>query len=41
MGIAGTCAENAQLRKGLKEAKEGKFSKNPPKIKPTKKTKKK
>jgi len=41
MGIAGTCAENAQLRKGLKEAKEGKFSKNPPKIKPTKKKKKK
>ena len=33
MGIAGTCAENAQLRKGLEEAKQGKFSKNPPKIK--------
>ena len=39
VGIAGTCAENAQLRKGLEEAKQGKFSKNPPKIKP--KTKKK
>jgi hypothetical protein len=37
MGIAGTCSENAQLRKGLKEAKEGKFSKTPPKIKPKKK----
>jgi hypothetical protein len=37
IGIAGTCAENAQLRKGLKEAKEGKFSKTPPKIKPKKK----
>ena len=34
VGIAGTCAENAQLRKGLEEAKQGKFSKNPPKIKP-------
>lgn len=41
MGIAGTCAENAQLRKGLQEAKQGKFSKTPPKIKPTKKKKKK
>ena len=41
MGIAGTCAENAQLRKGLEEAKQGKFSKNPPKIKPKKKKKKK
>ena len=41
MGIAGTCAENAQLRKGLEEAKQGKFSKNPPKIKPTTKKKKK
>ena len=40
MGIAGTCAENAQLRKGLEEAKQGKFSKNPPKIKPTTKKKK-
>ena len=40
VGIAGTCAENAQLRKGLEEAKQGKFSKNPPKIKPTKKKKK-
>jgi hypothetical protein len=39
MGIAGTCSENAQLRKGLKQAKEGKFSKNPPKIKLTKKKK--
>ena len=29
----------AKLRKGLEEAKQGKFSKNPPKIKP--KTKKK
>ena len=29
------------LRKGLKQAKEGKFSKTPPKIKPTKKKKKK
>ena len=41
MGIAGTCAENAQLRKGLEEAKQGKFSKTPPKIKPTTKKKKK
>ena len=41
LGIAGTCAENAQLRKGLEEAKQGKFSKNPPKIKPTTKKKKK
>ena len=37
VGIAGTCAENAQLRKGLEEAKQGKFSKNPPKIKQKKK----
>lgn len=37
LGIAGTCAENAQLRKGLEEAKQGKFSKTPPKIKPKKK----
>jgi hypothetical protein len=41
MGIAGTCAENAKLRKGIEEAKQGKFSKNPPKIKATKKKKKK
>ena len=41
LGIAGTCAENAQLRKGIEEAKQGKFSKTPPKIKPTKKKKKK
>jgi len=41
MGIAGTCAENAQLRKGLEEAKQGKFSKTPPKIKPATKKKKK
>jgi len=41
MGIAGTCAENAQLRKGLQEAKQGKFSKTPPKIKPATKKKKK
>ena len=41
LGIAGTCAENAQLRKGIEEAKQGKFSKNPPKIKPTTKKKKK
>ncbi len=33
--------QDAKLRKGLKQAKEGKFSKNPPKIKPTKKKKKK
>ena len=29
--------QDAKLRKGLKEAKQGKFSKNPPKIKPKKK----
>jgi hypothetical protein len=34
-------SQDAQLRKGLKQAKEGKFSKTPPKIKPTKKKKKK
>ena len=39
VGIAGTCAENAQLRKGLEEAKQGKFSKTPPKIKQKKKKK--
>ena len=32
--------QDAKLRKGLKEAKQGKFSKNPPKIKPTTKKKK-
>jgi len=32
--------QDAKLRKGLKQAKEGKFSKTPPKIKPTKKKKK-
>ena len=31
--------QDAKLRKGLKEAKQGKFSKNPPKIKPKKKKK--
>ena len=31
--------QDAKLRKGLKQAKEGKFSKTPPKIKPTKKKK--
>ena len=33
--------QDAKLCKGLKEAKQGKFSKNPPKIKPTTKKKKK
>jgi len=33
--------QDAKLRKGLEEAKQGKFSKTPPKIKPTKKKKKK
>ena len=32
--------QDAKLRKGLKQAKEGKFSKTPPKIKPTTKKKK-
>jgi hypothetical protein len=34
-------SQDAKLRKGIKQAKEGKFSKTPPKIKPTKKKKKK
>jgi len=34
-------SQDAQLRKGLQEAKQGKFSKTPPKNKPTKKKKKK
>jgi hypothetical protein len=33
-------SQDAQLRKGIEEAKQGKFSKTPPKIKPTKKKKK-
>lgn len=33
-------SQDAKLRKGIEEAKHGKFSKNPPKIKPTKKKKK-
>lgn len=32
-------SQDAKLRKGLQEAKQGKFSKTPPKIKPTKKKK--
>jgi hypothetical protein len=32
-------SQDAKLRKGIKQAKEGKFSKTPPKIKSTKKKK--